>query len=318
MVSKETRQGKVMTAEGLIAAEEMGVTLPHEHLVVQGWNYRERNYFNSAYMELVQYPAAGGKTLVELSNVGRDRDPVFFQRLAAKCGVTFILGTGFYKDAWLPPEVHEMSVDEMARFMVKEIIEGVDDTGIRAGVIGEVGVSRPITPTEERSLAASARAQRETSAAIVVHFEIGTPEPEYNHALGILEAAGADLSRVAVSHLVPRPDSFEVFKRLADRGCFLAFDLFGQESWPLMNNLVRTHPEVQYSSVKGFINNGLLGKILISQNVCHIRHMTVNSGGGYVHILTDVIPRFKAYGVSDAEIQTMMVENPKRLLAFPS
>jgi phosphotriesterase-related protein len=85
-----------------------------------------------------------------------------------------------------------------------------------------------------------------------------------------------------------------------------------------MNNLMRTHPEVQYSSVKGFINNGLLGKILISQNVCHIRHMTVNSGGGYVHILTDVIPRFKAYGVSDAEIQTMMVENPKRLLAFPS
>lgn len=318
MVAKKTWQGKVMTVEGLIPAGEMGVTLPHEHLVVQGWDYRERNYFNSAYMELVQYPSAGGKTLVDLSNVGKDRDPVFFRRLAAKSGFTLIIGTGFYKDAWLPPEVHKMGVDEMAQFMVKEITEGVDGTGIQAGVIGEVGVSRPITPTEDRSLTASAHAQRETGAAIIVHFEIGTPEPEYEHAIGILEAAGADLSRVAVSHLVPRPDNFETYQRLADRGCFLAFDLFGQESWPLMAGLMRTHPEVQYSSVKGFIDNGLLDRILISQNVCHIRHMTVNGGGGYTHILTDVIPRFKTYGISDAEIRTMMVDNPKQLLAFSS
>lgn len=318
MVAKKTWQGKVMTVEGLIPAGEMGVTLPHEHLVVQGWDYKERNYFNSAYMELVQYPLAGGKTLVDLSSVGRDRDPVFFKKLAAKSGFTLIIGTGFYKDAWLPPEVHKMDVYKMTQFMVDEITEGVDGTGIQAGVIGEVGVSRPITTTEERSLAASARAQRETGAAIIVHFEIGTPEPEYEYAIGILKAAGADLSRVAVSHLVPRPDNFETYKRLAGRGCFLAFDLFGQESWPLMKDLVRTHPEVQYSSVKGFVDNGLLGKILISQNVCHIRHMTVNSGSGYVHILTDVTPRFKVYGVSDTEIQTMMVENPKRLLAFQS
>jgi hypothetical protein len=67
-------------------------------------------------------------------------------------GVNVVMGTGFYKDAWLPPVVHEMSVDGMARFMVKEITEGVDATGIRAGVIGEVGVSLSITPTEERML----------------------------------------------------------------------------------------------------------------------------------------------------------------------
>jgi len=318
MVAKETRQGKVMTVEGLIPAGQMGITLPHEHLVVQGWDYRERNYFNSAYMELVQYPLAGGKTLVDLTNVGRDRDPVFFKRLAAKSNVSLILGTGFYKDAWLPPEVHAMSVDEMTQFMVKEITEGVNGSGIQAGVIGEVGVSRPITRTEERSLTASAYAHNETGAAIVVHFEVGTPEAEYAHAIDILQSAGADLSRVVVSHLVPRPDNFETYKRLADRGCFLAFDLLGQESWPLMKDLVRTHPEVQHSSVKGFIDNGLLDRILISQNVCHIRHMTVNGGGGYTHILTDVIPRFKAYGISDTEIRTMMVDNPKRLLAFQS
>ncbi len=311
-------QGKVMTVEGLIPAEEMGITLPHEHLVVREWNYQDRNYFNSAFMELVQYSTAGGRTLVELTSIGRDRDPLFVQKLAAKAGIQVIMGTGYYKDAWLPPEVHGMSADELAQRMVKEIVEGVGDTDIRAGVIGEIGVSRSITPTEEKVLVASARAQQETGAAINAHFDIGAKETEYNHAIDILETEGADLNRVALSHLVPRPDNFELFTQLAGRGCYIEFDLFGQGCWPLMDNLINTHPEVQISSVKGFIDHGLLEKILISQNVCHILHMTANGGYGYAHILKDVVPKFRGYGIAEVEIQTMMVDNPKRLFPFQS
>ena len=312
----ESWQGKVMTVEGLIPAEEMGITLPHEHLVVQEWDYRERNYFNSAFMELEQYPAAGGRTLVDLTNIGRARDPLFIKKLAFKAGIQVIMGTGYYKDAWLPPEVHEMSVEEMTQVMVKEIVEGVADTGVRAGVIGEIGVSRPITRTEEKVLAASARAQRETGAAINVHFDIGGEAAEYNHAIDILEAKGADLDRVALSHLVPRPDNLEIYTQFAERGCYIEFDLFGQECWPLVDDLVDTNCEVQISSVKGFIDNGLLRRILISQNVCHILHMTVNGGYGYAHILKNVVPKFKSYGITDEEIHTMMVDNPKNLFPF--
>jgi phosphotriesterase-related protein len=315
--------GKVMTVEGLIPAEAMGITLPHEHLVVQGWDYRERNYFNSAFMELVQFPAAGGRTIVDLTNIGRDRDPLFMKRLAARAGIQVIMGTGYYKDAWLPPEVHDMSVEDMAQVMVREIMEGVSwegcapgDTGIHAGVIGEMGVSRPMTRTEEKALLAAARAQRETGAAISVHFDLGTQAAEYHHALDILQSEGADLNRVAVDHLVPRPDNFELYTQLADRGCYLEFDLFGQEAWPLVRDMVQTHPEVQISSVKGFIDQGLLERILLSQDVCHILNMTVNGGHGYAHILNDVVPRFKEYGITDREVHTMMVDNPKRLFPF--
>ena len=84
----------------------------------------------------------------------------------------------------------------------------------------------------------------------------------------------------------------------------------------MADDLINTHPDVQISSVKGFIDNGLLERILISQNVCHILHMTVNGGYGYAHILNAVVPKLKGYGITDKEIHTIMVDNPKRLFAF--
>jgi phosphotriesterase-related protein len=312
----ENRQGKVMTVEGLIPMEEMGITLPHEHFMVQGWDHRERNYFNSAFMELIKYPKLGGTTIVELTNIGRDRDPMFLKKIAFKTGIKVIMGSGFYRDAWLPSEIHNMSVNELSQVMIQDIVNGVGDTGICAGVIGEIGVSDPITPTEEKVLAASAKSQNKTGVAINVHFEIGLEEKGYNHAINFLESEGADINRVVISHLVPRPDNFELYNKLANKGCYLEFDLFGQESWPLMSELVNTNPEVQLASIKGFIDNGLLNKILISQNVNHILHMTVNGGFGYIYILKYGIPKFISYGISDEEIKAMMVDNPKELLPF--
>ena len=72
------------------------------------------------------------------------------------------------------------------------------------------------------------------------------------------------------------------------------------------------------SSVKGFIDFGMTERILVSQNVCHVTHFTVNGGMGYAHILKNVVPRFKEYGITDQEIRTIMVENPSRLMAFRS
>jgi phosphotriesterase-related protein len=296
----------------------MGITLPHEHLFVQGWHYKELNYFNSTFMELEQYKAAGGKTIVDLTNIGRERDPAFVKRLAHKSGIHVIMGTGFYKEAWLPPEILTMSSDQITRTIIKEIDEGIDDTAICAGIIGEIGISSQITAVEERILVATANAQQATGAAIVLHFEIGAQGAEYHHVLDILEAKGIDLDRVAISHLVPRPDNFELIKELTDRGCYASFDLFGQEKWPLADSLINTHPEVQVSTIKGLVDFGMLERILISQNVCHILHFTVNGGMGYAHILKNVVPRFKEYGITDQEIGTMMVENPSKLMAFRS
>ncbi|KAA3639001.1 MAG: hypothetical protein DWP92_05290 [Armatimonadetes bacterium] len=316
MTPREPWRGHVMTVEGLIPADEMRVTLPHEHLILQGWSHLSTNYFNSAYMELVQFSQAGGTTLCDLTTVGRIRDPSFLRRLGAVAGVQVIMGTGFYKDAWLPPEVHGMSVEEMTRIMVGEIVDGVGDTGIRAGVIGEIGVSRPITATEEKVLVASARAQLETGTAVNVHFDLGTDDREYHHALDILQEAGADLEHVAVSHLVPSPSTYELVEGLATRGCYVEFDMFGHTPQTSADGLLDLHLEVVVSSVRALIDLGLLSKILISQNVSHIRHMTANGGHGYAYLLRDLTPTFLSYGVSDQDLRIMMENNPRELLTL--
>ncbi len=309
-------QAGLMTVTGVIGAEEMGITLPHEHLIVRGWSHEDRNYLNSVSMELEQYCAAGGRTLFDLTTVGRRRDPEFLRAVASRTGLNVVMGTGYFRDGWLPNEVRAMSVPELAQAMLSEIVEGVGDTQIRAGLIGEIGISAPVTRTEERVLAACSAAQQESGVAINVCFDVGATEEAYHHALDILERGGANLHRVAISHLVPRPDKFELFMGLADRGCYLEFSLFGQEAWPEMADLVRIHPEAQIASVRGFIDAGLIRKILISQNVSHALHMTVNGGHGYAHILKRVVPKLRQYGVSDAQLEVLLVENPRTL--FPA
>ena len=315
-LQKELWQGKIMTVHGLMSAQEMGITLPHEHLLcIHQGPLVDLVDVDVATGELQRFKRAGGSTLVDMTTVGIGRDPLALKKIASRTGVNIIMGTGYYKDAWLPPEVHDMSVEDMAQVMVREIIQGVGDTGIHAGIIGEVGVSRPITRTEEKILAASARAQKETGAAMSVHFDTGTIE-EHNEALDILEDEGADLNRVVIDHVVSRPDEVEHGKRLAARGCYIEFELWGMHIWPKVNQMMGVNHEAQIASLRWFIIAGLLDKILISQDICNQVLLVKNGGFGYAHILNDLVPKFKSYGITNAEIHTIMVENPKRLFPF--
>jgi phosphotriesterase-related protein len=313
---EEPWQGKVMTVHGLIPAEAMGITLPHEHfLVTHQGPLVDLVDADLAINELQRYKRAGGRTVVDMTSVGIGRDPLALKTISSHTGVNVVMGTGYYKDAWLPPDVHEMSVEEMAQVMVMEIAEGVGDTGVHAGVIGEIGVSRPITRTEEKVLAASARAQQETGTAISVHFDLGDID-EHNYALDILEDEGADLNRVVVEHVVSRPDAVEHCKSIAARGCYVEFELWGMHLWPKVNEMVDSDYEAQIASLRWFIVSGLLERILISQDICCQVLLVKNGGFGYAHILNDLVPKFKSYGITDEEIYTMMVDNPKRLFPF--
>ena len=307
---------KVMTINGLVSPNELGVVLPHEHLIIEGWDPGERNYLNSAFMEIVHFTKNGGKTIVDVTSIGMKRDIPFIKRLADHANLQVIVGTGFYKGAWLPSKYRSMNVDELSNLMIGEIIDGIEKTGVHAGIIGEIGISRPITKLEEKILQASAIAQKCTGAAISLHFEIGTELEEYIHAIELLSKEKANLTKVIIGHLIPRPDNLQSYLEISKNGCWLEFDLFGQERRLLMKDLIQTDVDVQISSIRGFIDNGLINQLLISQNVNHIDLMTVNSGDGYAHILKNVVPRFIDYGVNEEEINTIMKENPKRILPF--
>ena len=315
---KELCQGKVITVNGLISPEEMGITLPHEHLLIihQG-PLVDFVDVDIAIEELRLYKRLNGRTLVDVTNIGLGRNPLALKQISSRTGVNVVMGCGYYKDGWLTPEIREMAVEELTEEIVKDITEGVGDTDIHAGVIGEIGVSNPITPTEERLLKASARAQRETGAAITVHFDIIKDLNDYTYALDILEHEGADLSRVIIEHLVSHPNWVKLCKAIAERGCYLEFELWGVDVWPKVwgEFLDNTPLEVQVASFRWFLLNGLLDRILIAQDIGSQVMLVVNGGYGYAQILRDLIPRFKSYGINDDEIETIMVDNPQRV--FP-
>jgi phosphotriesterase-related protein len=235
-------------------------------------------------------------------------------QVASRSRAQVVLGTGFYKDGWLPAWVHDLDVAGMTDLLVREIIEGADATDIRCGVIGEVGISRRITPTEERSLAASARAQRRTGVAINVHFDIGAQPREYHHAMDILASEGADMRRVVIDHFICRPDEVELARELTARGPLVEFDLWGMETWPKILELTgNTPPEVQISSLAWFLHANLTDRVLISHDVANLVNQRRGGGYGQSHIVRTLLGRFREYGVTDADLRVLLVDNPRRL-----
>ncbi len=312
-----------MTVRGPLPPEELGFTLPHEHVLI---THDKKNPANdltdpeAAVGELKLYTAAGGKSLCELTNIGIKRNPVALRDISLRTGVNIIMGAGFYKDEWLPPETHNRSVEDLTAEIVRDIEVGVGDTGIRAGIIGEVGLSsarqsHARTATEERCLRAAARAQRITGAGLSLHFDVRAEPEEHLNALEILAMEGADLSRVAVGHQLPNPARVEHFRRIAKLGCFVQFDLFGQEG------ILGARPpaeDVKLETLRAFIEEGLTSHLLLSQDVCVTRCLVENGGKGYAYLQKNILPKLERLGVAPAALRTITIENPRRLLAIQS
>ena len=354
--------GKVQTVLGIIDADSLGVTLPHEHLLGDsssfyldepteasekrlahepitlenlGW---VRIHFMSnldnlkltdeklVIKEALLYKWAGGDTIVELTPIGIARDPLGLARISRATGLNVVMGTAYFKELSLPPEFATKTEEEITEEFVRDIMVGVGDTGVRAGIIGEIGCGISFVEDSERKvLRASAAAQRRTGAAINIHPSVG--EDLVLENIKILGDAGADLSRTVISHCegVGYFNNHTIYRRLADAGCYIEFDIFG---WPIVplpaalslqheGRLVGKQSEVdRINEIKCLIDEGYLNHILISQDV-GFKHCLVAYGGyGYAHILRNIVPWMQRAGISDEQIHTMMVENPKRVLPF--
>ena len=311
-------EGKVMTVRGPIDADALGITLPHEHIFMYH-TPPELVLLDPvvAAEEVAKFGEAGGGTIVELTGLGAvlRRNPAGLRKVSEQTGVQIVMGTSYYKQEWLPEDIAERSVDSIADEVVRDVTEGSDDSGVRAGIIGEVGIGT-MTQDEEKVLQASGRAQRATGAAINIHFEMSAPQEHRMRGLDILEGEGVPLDRVACSHFQGRPEESDYHEGVAERGAYVEFDSFGQD--PIWNKELGwdTVPSYEQESavMRELVDRGYLDKILISSDVCFQQMLTRNGGWGYAHVVTNVMPRLKKNGFTDDEINTITVENPKRLL----
>jgi phosphotriesterase-related protein len=344
-------KGKVQTVLGLIEPEQLGVTLPHEHLVSDGscwfvepdtatekemahrpvtvdilWWVRYHLFQNlddmlmldeeEAIKEAMDFKMEGGNSIVEMSNIGLGRDPQALARISRATGLNVIMGSGYYLAVSHPPQMDSKREEEIAEEIVQDIMTGVGASSIHAGLIGEIGCSWPLADNERKSLRAAARAQRLTGAALNVHP--GQHEEAAMQIMTLLDEAGADLSRTIIDHMDRAVRQSKDRLELAKRGCYLEYDLFGREGYYPMKHRVIDLPNdhQRINEIMELMDAGYLNQILISQDIWNKIQRRAYGGWGYGHILRNTVPVMRVKGISDDEIRTVIVENPGRVFTF--
>jgi phosphotriesterase-related protein len=347
-------RGKILTVLGPIEPDALGTTLIHEHILfdlsVYHWQRfgpgkaeplpdqplqieylhvlrhnvarLHDNVFQkdlaAAEAELRRFQALGGHSIVEVTSTGLVPEPANLAELAQTTGLNIVVGTGYYIGASHPAELIQKSVGQVAEEMLRDVLEGFPGTNVRAGVLGEIGSSEPLTPTERVVLEATGRVQAQTGTAIVMHPD--STHQSYEQiapTLDIMARAGADLDRVVISHCDDRlHQDYASYAKLAALGCTLAFDTFGKQSYYPTRGRQYPNDEQRVATIARLVADGLAGSITLSHDVCYKTDLTRWGGDGYGHILENIVPRLARAGVSEAAIQQMLVENPRRLLAL--
>ena len=342
--------GKVQTVLGPIDPDDLGITLTHEHLLIdfrplfvdppeasrkalsmqpiamgniswirRNWpsHWEDMGLFDEEEMieEASLFYRAGGQTVVEATSIGLERDPMGLARNSRATGLNIIMGSGHYVEQAQAEDWKQMSEDAMAERIIKDVLEGVGDTGVKSGIIGEVGCSWPWTEAEKRSVRAAARAQRETGAPLLIHPGRHPTAPQ--EITRVIADAGGDLSRTIMSHIERTIQDFEVLKKLAATGCYLEYDLFGRELaiYPHAAIVLPNDGE-RLDFIIQLIGEGYLDQIVVAHDICH-KHQLIKYGGtGYAHLLENVVPVMRRKGMTAEQIHAIFVENPKRVLPF--
>jgi phosphotriesterase-related protein len=350
-MSRPEMYGKIQTVLGTIDPDSLGMTLTHEHLlcdasvyfneptdkILKTLAYQPINMENLGWLrqnpsnnlenlqlldkeiaisELIRYKKAGGNSIVEMSNIGLKRDPIGLVGLSKTTGLNIIMGAGYYVGASHPENLSVKSVDTIADEIINDITIGVGNTGIRAGMLGEIGCSTPLQENECKVLRAVAAAQRITGVPVNLHpgnsdkapFEVAELFLEY----------GGDISHTVISHVDNRiGDNNEKTVELAETGCYVEYDLFGQAQRPLSYEMLHSLSDWQrVEGIKQLIDQGFLDQLLISHDVFHKIAQRHYGGYGFDHIPINIVNLMRMKDITEKQIQAILVDNPKKMLRF--
>jgi phosphotriesterase-related protein len=354
VVSRDGRH--IVTVTGTIEPEALGVTLTHEHVFIDGSVYFERldaedaDEFAAAPVtltniervraascsnrdnivlrdaelaveELAEYVALGGNALVDVtSSAEMGRDPLALRRIAERTGLAIVMGCGFYCEYAHPDPVARLDVEQLAELIVHDLLEGSD--GVRAGIIGEIGVNGQekgtwayvgeMTPNEEKALRAACRASTATGAAVCVHQpNRASAVPEI---MRVVAEERLDPGRVILGHMSSVPD-FAMHLAALERGFWIAYDNFGMAG--LTNAWLRqTSDDQRIEWALEVFRRGFGQRLLVSHDVWCKAQLLRFGGGGYGHVLRTIVPRLREGGLSDADVELLLVRNPAEVLAF--
>lgn len=341
----------IETVRGAINPEKMGITSPHEHVFINCACWIDKSStlvnnhvtldiipelkrkhgqcsenlvlesFEEIVPELERFKFFGGRTLVELTLPGIGRDVKRLREISEATDINIICGTGWYVDSSHPPYVSQSDTNELAARIIAELEDDIDGSGIRAGVIGEIGCSEPLTENERKVIAAAGRAQVSSKAALTLHtalFDIANRRHPHQapQELDILKANDSDLSKVYVSHMDCTHDDLRYHKMLMDEyGVTLSYDNFGQDQY-YDNFFFGAGGFTDRDRIKAMIElleSGYEKQLLMSSDICEKIHTRRYGGWGYSHVLEHIVPELELRGTTRKQLETMMIANPMHL-----
>jgi len=338
----------VQTVCGPISPDQMGFTLPHEHIF---WNlniylpkdlnledmddprnqsirlenlsevrYRFQQYsynviqedISTAVKELNWFKDVGGRTICDCTVRGINPNPVKTKIASELSGVNIILGTGYYCHNSLTEKENKLDRYEKAEHILHDLRDGFHDTDIKAGFI-KIGVENVSAEADRESLSAAAIAQKQTGASILIH------QPGIEHQamdiFDILTASGADLNRVVMCHCDPLLPDHDYIDFMAKSGAYISFDFFGLDGI-LGKTLFLPTDKDRIFAILEQIDRGNHDKIVVSHDTVYKTMLRQFGGYGYAHLPRDVIPIMLANGYTEQYINQITIKNPMNIFSL--
>lgn len=342
---------KLNTVTGTVTANEVELICPHEHLFLDMTHeavepktdkqkqvfysdiqmkdlgvLRRNPYIVKTNLVLDDVDTAVYETeflkdyncnlLVDVTTVGLGRDLEKLQEFCKRSDLNVIAGTGLFVHDVITDDFEKMTVEQLADWMINEINNGDSVTGVKPGVIGEIGTSEVIYPVEKKSLLAAAIASVKTDLPVYVHtYSWSRAGLE---AIDILMENGVKPQNICICHLDVTFDD-EYIRKVLDRGVYLEFDNLGKEFYfeeqdgafsggPFETDVARVR------KLKELINEGYVDRLLLANDLCLKASLRTFGGWGYDHVFCNIVPMMKMEGISKQDIKTIIEVNPKRFL----
>lgn len=342
-------QPYVQTVTGAVPAAELGLVLPHEHLfnnlssvldepsyrfsaalrnekvsASSAWALRHDPYccfdnvtakpVDDVHREVAAFQAVGGRTVVDVtSSPTIGRDPRRLLDLARRSGLNIVMGCGAYLEKFEADRIPAGEVDRQAATITDELTDGVGDSGIRPGVIGEIGVSPEFTAAERGSLRAAALAQLgHPSVPLMIHLP-GWQRRAHEVLDIVLDEVGVEPAKVVLAHMDPSGADVDYQRSVADRGVWLEFDMIGMDvTFPKEGGSPAATDTAD--AVAGHIDRGHAGQLLLSHDLFLKQMWTQHGGNGLIYVPTVFTEMLAARGIDRTVIDTLTRQNPARML----
>ena len=285
-----------------------GYTLMHEHIFIDLSGIKKLDDCrldckNETIEEFKELYKNGVRNVVEVTNIGMGRDISYIQEISENSGINVICATGFYKEPFYPEFVYEKNEKELSEIMKKDILEGIDGTAVKAGIIGEIGSSKDIiTETELKVFKAAIIAHFETGVPVTTHTSLGTMGHEQ---VKLFKEYKVNLNKIVIGH-VDLTGNIEYILEMLYNGVYVEFDTIGK------NNYLAD--DIRVEMLKEIEKRDLIDRVFLSLDITRKSNMKYNGGIGYNYIFDVFIPKLKEVGIKDDSIEKMLKSNSERFL----